>query len=256
MSVEILIKKIILDGGGVRFDLIGKSLPENFLGMAADLKFSGEGVKYEKMEWGNAFAGFRPEELPVKMVKNDWETGSKEGEIVFGISLKSDNLKNLRDGVIGSFYFSGKGSSDMRFVGFQHEVLSSYENGRVDVEGVKWIDAGQIKMPTEAVFSDSLKSIEIVKTPAVLEISKNPIVNMQKELPVLEDMAQSNIIPMLEMDLMKPEMMQKNESINSYNDQFFWWVGPGLIGLVLLLLISFFYLRRKVGNEALQHSRT
>lgn len=292
MAVEILIKKIILDGGNVRFDLMGKNLPENFLGMASDLKFADGGgdIKYEKMEWGNAFTGFAPENLPVKMVKNDWEAGKNEGTIIFGISLKADNLKNLHDGVIGSFYFSGKGNADLQFTGFQHEILSTYENGRVDLTDVKWLDAGQIKMPTEIISAGPVQIIEIAKTPVAKENVKSQAVkNVQNDavieatartsatmstqnstqIPTLittptiypndmsnpDEVAQSDLTPATPTDLRSMDMPEKNELMALSDSQFFWWFGPCLIGLIVLLLISFFYLRRRPGNRTWQYSR-
>lgn len=288
MSVEILIKKIILDGGNVRFDLIGKNLPGNFLGMAADLKFTNNGgdVKYEKMEWGSAFMGFVTENVPVKMVKNAWQPGQNEGKIIFGISLKADNLKNLHDGVIGSFYFSGKSvAADLQFAGFQHVVLSVYENGRVDLTDVKWGNAGQIKMPTEIISSGEVSSVEGikvpleegVKSPVEQTVVKNQIIGMKKgvaslenptsdqvsisnstiypnDLPNLDEVMPNDSASVALAELRGMDISQQNQLARLSDNQFFWWMIPALIGLPLLFLGGWLYLRKRARNRTWQYS--
>ena len=286
MAVEILIQKVLLEGGAVRFDLVGKNLPENFLGMAADLKFNagGVGVKYDKMEWGNAFAGFTPDNLPVKMVKYEKETAQGEGKIIFGISLKADDLKNLHDGVIGSFYFSGTAEAlrDLQFSGFQHAVISVYENGRVDLSDVKWLEtAQQIKLPADVISPAVTQTVEVVE-PLTLSADKslaalpNPVqipivkaVSAQQEtkvavseLPsiVSNDFSSSEpvnleTIPMLSADSGLTEFTHRNEVANNSDNQLFWWYGFALLTVVLLVLIGFLHARRKVVSRSWQYVR-
>lgn len=270
MTTEILVKKIILDGGKVRFDLIGKNLPENFLGLASDLKFAGGAgdIKYEKMEWGNAFAGFATEDLPVKMVKYAWETGRDEGRIIFGISLKAGDLKILKDGVIGSFYFSGKASSNIQFAGFQYEVLSAYENGRVDVTGVKWLNAGQLKMPGEVISTgttlDNIQNKESVELkslnqPAAINtsdlakaLSSKPVV-YSDEVPLDED-SQIDLLPTSSVDLSGSTVLSDNKQSSLFDQQFLWWILPLLIGLFILLLGAWIYWKKRAASRTWQYS--
>ena len=129
---EIILQKNDLPGGGVKFDLIGKNLPQNFLGIAADI------------DWKKTFAGANYKGM---VLSADWQHLSdagnlinlakaipEQGKVVFGITLKPGGLAKITDGVIASFVFSDQ---KVEPVAFSNQVLSVFESGRKDLP-VKW----------------------------------------------------------------------------------------------------------------------
>jgi hypothetical protein len=136
---KIYLRKTIIDGQA-KFDLVGENLPANFLGMAADLKVltaGGEGMRnfsLEKVELGSAFS--QPEQLqPILLYKADGE----EAKIVLGISLKANNLSEVKDGVLASFSLK----ESAVHLDFDRPVLSVFEEGRKDLNDVLWINSSE-----------------------------------------------------------------------------------------------------------------
>lgn len=144
---KIYLRKTIVDGQA-KIDLIGENLPGNFLGIAADLKVltaGGEGMRnfsLEKVELGSAFN--QPEQFqPILLYKADGE----EAKIVMGISLKANNLIEVKDGVLASFYLKEVEAS----LDFDRPVLSVFEEGRKDLNDVLWINSGEYGQGVAAV---------------------------------------------------------------------------------------------------------
>lgn len=253
MAVEIFMQKVVT-GNGLRFDLSGKNLPGNFLGMAANLKFEGLKVEdYQKMEFGNAFGAFKNEELPIKMIKNDLGNG----QLIFGITLKADSLTPMKDGVIGSFFFNG--AADGKFVGFENQVLSQYENGRVDLKDVKWLSGLDKKLPVEVIGSVSAEVADERSVVGPLAAAAPKSVELPRKLQsVIEKMSSKEMILENVGDLsesyqsdLSPEAVVRAEEIElkpqsaGLDDSFFWYSGIALLGVVILMAAAWFYVKQK-----------
>ena len=159
MTKIYLIKNLIT--GGVRFDLKAESLPANFLGLAADLKFRSEPgkVSFERMDWGAVIAGLN--NLPIKMAS------FQQGKLIMGITFRSTDLPKLKDGVLASFYFKGQG---IEFEGFERTVLSKFEGKRVDLPDTEWLAAQQAALKPLPL-AEKVKAAEIPteQSPALAE---------------------------------------------------------------------------------------
>lgn len=130
---EIIIKKVQLSDGVARFDMYFSGIPDNFLGIATDIVFSGDvsEVSYRGMEWGSVFEGLEGAQLPINMVKYL----PNEGRLVMGITLKANDLPVLSDGYFASFVFK---DAEIEAVGFENSVLSVFDGARRDVTNVIW----------------------------------------------------------------------------------------------------------------------
>ncbi|MGL5831088.1 MAG: hypothetical protein ACRCZE_02970, partial [Candidatus Altimarinota bacterium] len=130
---KIYLQKSVVDGQ-TKLDLLGENLPKNFLGLAMDLKVSGEskGFSLEKVELGAAFEELPEQFKPILLYKAEQE----EAKVVFGLALKANNLAEVKDGVLASFYLADGGDGDFAF---DKQVLSVFENGgRKDLNDVVW----------------------------------------------------------------------------------------------------------------------
>lgn len=146
-----LIKTVLSDG--VRFDLFVENMPENFLGLAADLKFDGEG-NYLRMEFSDQIVGMPFERQPVKMVKEKADT------LIMGMTFKAADLPKLESGVLASFFFDG----EKDFKAFENKVFSIHQNqSRMDLQ-VDWIASLEGKKmlnnlsPGSAIKNNSIKT--------------------------------------------------------------------------------------------------
>lgn len=126
---EIILQKSWLPDGNVHFDLIGKDLPKNFLGLAADVNFNShfrEG-DYLGLSLSSGRQPLADQSHWIAMAKA--EPG--QGKIILGLTQKSDLLASVPDGVLASFTFK---NTALEVAGFANQVVSVYENGRKDVQ--------------------------------------------------------------------------------------------------------------------------
>lgn len=202
MTKIYLIKNPI--AGGVRFDLKAEGLPANFLGLAADLKFRSDPgkVTFEKMDWGAAISGLK--DLPIKMAN------FQDGKLIVGMTFRSANLPQLKDGVLASFYFKGQ---QIEFEGFERTVLSKFEGKRVDLPDVKWEIAQTPAKPSSEKPLPLAEKVQAAEIPA-------------EEPSVAEPWQEILVAPR------SPELDQKAD----------WWgdlLWPGIVVVLALILLIF-----------------
>lgn len=126
--------------GHIRVDVLARNLPQKFLGTAFDLHMDTQGWKYEKYELGPLFT--EPHNvLSLATQKNNPD------RVIFGVTLKQGKSIQVLEGKIASFYitlpvsrFSEEAMNTPLEIHFDHGVLSTYENARMDVRDVKWSD--------------------------------------------------------------------------------------------------------------------
>ncbi|MCC7432933.1 hypothetical protein IT412_05435 [Candidatus Peregrinibacteria bacterium] len=136
MNTDIkIIKNVLADG--VRFDLYIDRVPADFLGLAGDLKFGGTGV-YLRTDLSETINALPFVQQPIKMVKAD------QDKLVMGLSFKANQLAQIPDGVLASFWFEG----DKEFLGFEKEVFSVYRDGVRQDLLVNWSNDQQIVSAT------------------------------------------------------------------------------------------------------------
>lgn len=157
MNTEVKIIKNVL-ANGVRFDLYISAMPADFLGLAGDLKFGGNGI-YLKTDLSESINALPFDKQPIKMLKADLD------KLVMGLSFKANQLVEISDGIVASFWFEG----DKDFLGFDKQVFSVYRDGMRQDLSVDWKNDQQIV---------SAKSVEKVpvKVKNVADISlENPL---------------------------------------------------------------------------------
>jgi hypothetical protein len=224
MSVEIYVLKNQVQNGQQRFDLQGKNLPENLLGMAADLQFSGDlkNWQFDHWEWGDVLTGKGIN--PILLVKPDWPNG----KLILGLTQKADQLKAVADGRLMSMYFKGKGQLD--FQGFSRQILSIYDGKRVDLPGIVWKDSQMLpasknsllvqtanQMPEQRQFVDDTLSAEVY--------------------------GQKTGLPNAENTMMQADLLQ-NKGEQLMDRQNWWWMGL-VLGTIVLVLAVLFRLKRR-----------
>lgn len=219
---EIKIVKNLLTDGVTRFDLVGKDLPEQFLGLAFDLKLNGNWLKtvYQKTEFGEVLRNLMVE--PIKMAKFEG------GVLIAGMTFKADQVTHLKDGVLLSFYFAG---GEVEAEGVERQVLSIFDRYRRDLSA-NWLIENRS---------------ELVATKLPLKLAAKPSNVPGDSMVALVDLGRE-----LETDLMTlptewQQIMEKPVQVSesSWMD---WW-----IWLVVVLIVVIFGLT--IGKVRLNSTR-
>lgn len=206
---KIYLRKSVIDGN-TKIEMVGENLPKNFLGMATDLKvLNADGVgltdfTLEKAELGEAFKA-QPEQFqPIFLYKSD----QVAGEIVLGLSLKANNLAEVKDGVLLNLYLKNNVN-----LTFEKPILSIYEGGRRDLIDTVWENSVQISQGTSqvAAIKQDLKVSE-----EEIESASQPI---EEILTALEEKSPLN-------------WAWQKDGIGKQADYQVWW----FVGFVLLIV--------------------
>lgn len=133
---EIILRKGAISGDLVKYDLLARDLPDNFLGLAADLKFQKPfgAADFAEVFSGEMFRSLSAPQQPFIMAR----ALPDQGKLVFGMTLKSGDLPRLNDGVLASFTFQ---NPKLALAGVENQVLSIYDQGRKDWGQTTWIIA-------------------------------------------------------------------------------------------------------------------
>jgi hypothetical protein len=134
MPTRIFFQKVLQTDGQARLDLKLDPLPKNFVGLAFDLVFEDKQIPalFEKFEAGPYFNFIKEDQQPLFLVKKH----ERDGKLIFGLTLKGNDLAKLGNGELGSFYFSKDFAADLKL---ENQVLSVLEkSGRKDLTGVVW----------------------------------------------------------------------------------------------------------------------
>ncbi len=142
---EIFLQSAGLADGTTRYDLTGKDLPANFLGLAADIRFEKGFLEgdFMGMENGRIFQNLSLDQKPLVMAK----ALPDQGKLVLGISMKAKELPAVSDGILASFKMSSRAPA---VTSFENQVLSTFDNGRKDLSAVIW-SAGTVGSNVDAV---------------------------------------------------------------------------------------------------------
>ncbi len=131
MNPKVSLVKVIESDGQMRLDLVIENMPKKFLGLATDLVFDNPAAlkQFDRFEFGPVFNLIEGENKPFFLTK------AEDDRLVFGMAQKGNQLQKLEDGIVGMFYFQQP--LDFK-LGFEHAVLSLFDQGRMDVEEVEW----------------------------------------------------------------------------------------------------------------------
>jgi hypothetical protein len=139
---EIIFRKTEASPGMTRVDVLATGMPDNFLGLGADLDLegaiSGDGVV--GVEWGKQINQLPEQQRPIKMVKYLPE----QNRLVLGITYKSNNLPKTGDGVLFTLVFRGE---PVILKSLHNTVFSIYDGTRWDRSEVVWKTEGMGKTP-------------------------------------------------------------------------------------------------------------
>ncbi len=149
---EIILQKNGAGKEGLQFDLLIKNVPENFLGLAADINFEGDlaAADFRGMEWGEVFQSLSDKDKPIELIK----VLPEQQKVVLGITFKATGLPRLQDGKMATLVFEKDGIIPKSF---ENRVLSVFENGRRDLSDTVWTVEGQPALKTGSL-SDSNSS--------------------------------------------------------------------------------------------------
>lgn len=210
---EIILQKVNTADGGARFDLIGKDLPKNFLGLAADLDFKtkfGES-DYKGMVLSPAMQKLSEQAKLINLAKAE----PKSGKIVIGMTFKSSELAQLKDGLLASFLFK---TGKMEAAGISNQVLSAYENGRKDIQA-EW----HVK--------NEVASVKAANSETAITVGEEGVLPGSNEVGLMPEMssAEPAFVPVIE-----------NNSSGWSGE---WWI-VAVIG-VLSLIVAVIYASRR-----------
>lgn len=210
MNTQVKIIKNVL-ANGVRFDLVMNGMPEKFLGLAADLKFDGKG-KYLRMDLSDSVNALPFAEQPIKMLK------PADDRLVMGLTFKSNQLPQLRDGVLASFWFEG----DKDFAGFEQQVFSVYGSGGREDLAVSWGNGQSV-----------VTTLKQEKLPA----KPKSVAELTLAAPLSDQLVETNLNQMDLAGIFAGE---------SEKGEVEWDVNGVIIGLALLMGVAVVYLFNKV----------
>ncbi len=225
---EIIMQKNRLPDGRVKLDLIGKNLPRNFLGLAADinLKKPFEEDSYDQMVLAPILKDLADQNSLIDLAK----ALPKEGKIVLGLTLKSDHLVSLPDGLLLSFIFDDQ---SIEISEISNQVISVYEQGRKDIEA-NWSVNNQVEQQT---INDQTENLLEKKGNSPLG---SPSVEKSLPVEVIDGLVQTDLNQAaVERLLQNPRDIQAD------------WLGSNwffvlLVGLFALLAAGIVYYRQKV----------
>jgi hypothetical protein len=238
---EILIDKVLLPEGVVRYDLKVSDLPANFLGLATDIVFTGDMAKadYLGMQWGEVFDGLSATQRPINMVK----ALPDQGKLVMGITLKSNDLPTLRDGVLASFNFK---HDVLGVTGVESPVFSTFDVARKDIMGVQWTISDAAKQVGGGKIAEmgGINVVEVEKgSEGTVVVDKSGVGPINSDL-LLGNTTESNIYDESIIEALNTPLLAKEESFAGWS-----WLLL-LFGILLVLTIGLaLYLRKRFASK-------
>lgn len=127
ISTKVYLSSNEIETGLYKVDVNIQNIPEDLFGISFHLVTTGVGWSLERYEQGTVF----DTENPLVFVKE------KDSELVVGMSLRRGEYVDVQDGTVLSFYMNVSNPGEINMM-FDHSVLSVFDNGRRDVEGVNW----------------------------------------------------------------------------------------------------------------------
>jgi len=126
MTIRIEIKQ--LESGLLELQIFAWEVPDNLFGMSFHLDIEGAGFSYKGHDPGNVFSGANPMVL----------VSEKDNEsIVVGVSMRRNDQYTVEDGKLLSVYIKPLENGELS-VDFSNKIVSVFDDGRMDIEGVSW----------------------------------------------------------------------------------------------------------------------
>lgn len=189
-----------IDNGLMAVSVNIAEAPENLFGAAFHVVTSGAEWELSSYQMGTVFEGSEPFLLVTE----------KDDVLITGISLQRAQSAQIQDGELITFFVQPLEEGEISF-DFDYPVLSTYQNGRKDVEGVEWVGVGVV----EHVLEDS----------------------SQRERDETEDKMESTVIQGTEANVLKSYPALEMTFFNVYGllflfvifmaifSAYFWWTG-------------------------------
>lgn len=190
-----------LDNGLIAVDVNMSNVPEHLFGAAFHLKISGADWTLSGYQLGTVFDGSDPLLL----------VNEKGDVVVTGISLRREEPAHAQDGKLITFYVQPLEEGEISFQ-FDYPILSTYENGRKDVEAVEWRGAFLSKSS-----ESEPQNAEAGEKPQVLGFESARTDIFQNDLPVVVVDPVTNVYSFLFMALLLFIALTGCFSV------YFWW---------------------------------
>jgi len=214
--------------GGYKIDLVVHDLPQNFLGLAFDLKFNDPAgaADFAEVLPGQIIGSLPVEEQPIIMAK----ALPEQSKLVFGLTWKAKNLPKLSDGVLATFTFK---NGDPGLMELENQVASIYDQGRHDWRQTSWkIDGGNIASQTGATGAKTEK-------PANLQVSAPNL------SPAGEEQKPTVTVPNNLNDQALLEILNAPAGVFPAVAVSWYWLAPLLILMLVLALVGAVFFRKK-----------